>query len=127
MPELAAQALAQKGRVTVRKRSCEMRDRGPRVRRYGRRRLGALASDASGAQMCIAPVRSAMDSIWRKCRDQLLFLIPDIINLAGTRSQINVLSTTGELSSGVSIRNDIRLVPWNVYHRLVDLPTALGF
>ena len=44
-----------------------------------------------------------------------------------TRSQVNVLSTTGALSSPVSIRNDMRLVRWNVYHRLVALPTALGF
>src|SRR5262249_43654165 len=32
--------------------------------------------------MCIAPVRSAMDSICkRKCRDPAPFLIPDIINV----------------------------------------------
>src|SRR5579864_7757364 len=43
-----------------------------------------------------------------------------------TRSQIKVLSTTGGLSSSESIRNDIRLAPCNVYHRLVILPIALG-
>ena len=43
-----------------------------------------------------------------------------------TRSQINVFSTTGAVTSVGSIRNDIRLLPWNVYQRLVDLPTAFG-
>ena len=43
-----------------------------------------------------------------------------------TRSQTNVLSTTGGLSSEESTRNDIRSIPWKVYHRLVALPTALG-
>jgi hypothetical protein len=43
-----------------------------------------------------------------------------------TRSQTNVLSTTGWLSSEASTRNDIRSVPWKVYHLLVALPTALG-
>src|SRR5215813_525246 len=35
--------------------------------------------------MCIAPVRSAMDSMWRKCRDQLLFLIPDMVSVGNRR------------------------------------------
>ena len=43
-----------------------------------------------------------------------------------TRSQTNVLSTTGVLSSAASTRNDIPLAPWNVYHRRVALPTAFG-
>src|SRR5665213_2189872 len=43
------------------------------------------------------------------------------------RSQISVFSTMGACSSGASIRNDIRLGPRNVYHRLVTLPTKLGF
>jgi len=43
-----------------------------------------------------------------------------------TRSQRNVLSTTGGLSSEESTRNDIRSIPWKVYHRVVALPTALG-
>jgi len=43
-----------------------------------------------------------------------------------TRYQTKVLSTTGRFSSEASTRSDIRSVPWNVYHLLVGLPTALG-
>jgi hypothetical protein len=43
-----------------------------------------------------------------------------------TRCHTNVLSTRGGLSSEESTRNDIRSIPWKVYHRLVALPTAFG-
>jgi hypothetical protein len=44
-----------------------------------------------------------------------------------TRSQMNRVSTTGLVSSAASTRKVIRSGPWNVYHRRVALPTALGF
>src|SRR5215813_7271864 len=54
-------------------------DRNDPNRAPWRFRPKLIKGDAS-RRVCIATVRSAMDSMWRKWLDQFLFLIPDIIN-----------------------------------------------